>query len=354
MGDDKLSAINQLVNIEALTRWMDSKNLGHGALENIVRLAGGTQNILLKFVRDGNTYVLRRPPESPRLGNDETMLREATVLAALNRSNVPHPNLIALCDDTSVIGTVFYLMQEIKGFNVVSGMPEMHASSRDVRRAMGLSLIDSLAALGKVDYLEVGLDGFGNPDNFLERQVPRWRKQLESYSKQDGWPGPSSLPHLDVITSYLEENIPTTFMPGIMHGDFNISNVMFDLESPQLSAIVDWELATIGDPLLDLGWVGATWKGSGGPDLPILPIDPWDGFPTFEELVVQYAQNSERDLSNMRWYVILACYKLAILLEGTHARACAGKAPKATGDLLHNATIGLMERALHWKNRDDI
>jgi aminoglycoside phosphotransferase (APT) family kinase protein len=120
---------------------------------------------------------------------------------------------------------------------------------------------------------------------------------------------------------------------------------MFDLDGPDLAAIVDWELSTIGDPLLDLGWLLATWPDPDAPPAAAIGVQPWEGFPKADELVSRYAERTTRDVGAIAWYAVLACYKLGIILEGTHARACAGKAPKATGDLLHATTLGLFERA---------
>ena len=124
--------------------------------------------------------------------------------------------------------------------------------------------------------------------------------------------------------------------------------MLYRFDGPELAAIVDWELTTIGDPLLDLGWLMATWPEPDGPEAGNVSVQPWAGFPTADELVERYAGQTDRDLSHMRWYGVLACYKLGIILEGTHARAAAGKAEKATGDALHNQTLGLFRRALRW------
>ena len=122
---------------------------------------------------------------------------------------------------------------------------------------------------------------------------------------------------------------------------------MYRPDSGDLAAIVDWELATIGDPLVDLGWIVACYPGSGGPELPVLRLDPWEGFPSADELIARYGELSSRDLNHIDWFIVLACFRLGIILEGTHARACAGRAPKATGDLLHATAVALMGRALH-------
>lgn len=335
------------VDLLALARWMDGAGLGNGPLEDAALLSGGSQNILLRFTRAGRTYVLRRPPPHLRDNSNETMRREARVLAALAGSAVPHPGFIAVCTDESVIGAVFYLMEPIDGFNAGIGMPDLHATHANVQHRMGLAMVEAAAALGSIDYRAVGLDGFGKPENFLARQVSRWKAQLESYSAFAEWPGPASIPGVEKVAAWLEANRPPDARPGIIHGDFHLANVMFRQDSGELAAVVDWELSTIGDPLLDLGWMMATWRL---PEIePVsLTIEPWIGFPTIDELIAHYATQSDRDVSHAPWYGVLACYKLGCILEGTHARACAGKAPKDTGDKLHAHTVSLFERALMW------
>ena len=337
------------VDLAALAAWMDTQGLGKGPIENAVRLAGGTQNILLKFMRDGRAYVLRRPPPVLRANSNETMRREARMLAALKGTNVPHPGLIAACPDETVLGAAFYLMEPIDGYNATTGLPEPFASSPELRHQMGLSLVDGIAALGAQDYLALGLEGLGKVDNYLERQVGRWKAQLESYAEIPEWDGRKDIPGINRVGDWLDANRPRSFQPGIIHGDYHLANVMFRFDAPRLAAIVDWELTTIGDPLLDLGWLLATWpdeaeKSSAG----TVAVQPWEGFPSADELVAHYAAQTTRDLSGLHWYSVLACYKLGIILEGTYARACAGKAPKETGDDLHRRTIWLLERALRW------
>jgi len=337
----------QPVDLELLAAWMDEFGLRGGAIREAELLSGGTQNILLRFERGGRCFVLRRPPPHLRANSNETMRREARVLAAIADSDVPHPRLIAACPDPDVLGAAFYLMEPVDGFNPTSGLPPLHASDAGIRRAMGLSLVDAIAALGAIDYRRVGLADFGKPEGYLERQVSRWRSQLEGYAALEGYPGPE-IPGVDRVAEWLERHRPARFRPGILHGDYHLSNVMFRNDGPQLAAIVDWELSTIGDPLLDLGWLLATWPGPAGPGAGSIGVQPWSGFPSAEQLVARYRERSERDLSAIEWYAVLACYKLGIILEGTHARACAGKAPKATGDVLHATTVALFERALGW------
>ncbi|MAN65242.1 phosphotransferase family protein [uncultured Hyphomonas sp.] len=333
-----------------LADWMDTKGLGSGPIADVTRLAGGTQNLIFRFRRLDRDYVLRRPSLAPRPRAGETMMREARVLAALAGSKVPHPALVAKCEDDSILGTAFYLMEPVTGFNAVNGMPEPHRSSPALRRRMGLALVEGAAALAHIDYAAAGLEGFGRPENFLERQVSRWRDQLDSYTRLTGWPGPQSLQDVGPLSDYLATNIPPGYRPGILHGDYQLANVMYRYDSPELAAIVDWELSTIGDPLLDLAWIVATWRGY-DPELPVLQVEPWDGFPTADELIRHYADHSLRDMTCINWYVALACFKLGIILEGTHARACAGKAARETGDRLHEAAVSLVQRGLIWSKR---
>lgn len=333
------------VSLAALGSWMDSKGLGNGAVGDPVQLTGGTQNLLFLFERAGRRYVLRRPALKARPGADALMLREARVLEALSGSAVPHPQLVAACDDPQIIGSTFYLMEAVDGFNATTELPPSHTDPA-AQHAMGLALVDGISALGAIDHLAVGLETFGRPEGFLERQVSRWAKEIEGYARVPDWPGQATLPSIDVLQGWLTRHQPSGFSPGIMHGDYHIGNVMYRWDQPALAAIIDWELSTIGDPLLDLAWLVATWPDASGKSVsPTLDVSPWVGFPSAAELVERYRERSSRDLSAIDWYVVLACYKLGIILEGTHVRAHEGKADLAMGKVFHQAAINLFERA---------
>lgn len=335
------------MDLVALAAWMSSRGLGNGPIENCRRLSGGTQNILLRFMRDGRDFILRRPPIHLRANSSETMRREARLLAAIAKTDVPHPALIALCADEGILGASFYLMESVAGFNPTTGLPPLHAGSSALRHRMGLALVEGIAALGALDYMALGLHDFGKTDNYLGRQVGRWKAQLTSYNEFPGWPGPAELPSVNQIADWLEAKQPASFTPGIIHGDYHLANVLFRFDGPELAAIVDWELTTIGDPLIDLGWLLATW-----PQLEdqasTVTVTPWEGFPTSQELVDHYARHSSRNLDHINWYGVLACFKLGIILEGTYARACAARAPMDTGHSLHAKTIRLFDRAIRW------
>jgi aminoglycoside phosphotransferase (APT) family kinase protein len=301
---------------------------------------------MLRFTRAGRPYVLRRGPRHLRPRSNSVILRETRVLAALAGSDVPHPHLIAACDDPGVLGdAVFYLMEPVDGFNAGEGLLPLHAGDPGVRFQMGLSMADALAKLGAVDHVAVGLADFGKPAGFLERQVPRWLAELDSYREYENYPGPD-IPGVDRVAAWLERRRPTTWTPGIMHGDYHAANVMFSRTGPEVVAIVDWEMCTIGDPLLDLGWLLATWRQSDATSAFGGTLFEKGGLASTSDLVEQYARNTTRDLSHITWYTVLACFKLGIVLEGTQARASAGKAPKEVGELLHAATVSLFEQAL--------
>jgi aminoglycoside phosphotransferase (APT) family kinase protein len=338
-----------VIDLQRLRQWMDSAGLGEGELADVRLLKGGTQNLLLHFSRAGRGFVLRRPPRHLRPGSDSAMLREARMLRALAGSTVPHPRFIAECEDKAVLGAAFFLMQPVAGFNAsFAGLPPLHASDPAIRNRMGMAMVDAIAALGQLDPAALGLADLGRPGGFLQRQVQRWKQQLHSYADLPGWPGLAALPDVDPIAAWLDQTRPDDGRPSLIHGDFHLANVLFRHDSGELAAVVDWEMCTVGDPLLDLGWLLATWPRPDGTHHLSHRISPWAGFPAADALVERYRQQSSRDVGHARWYAVLACYKLAIVLEGTHARACAGLASMETGQRLHQAARGLLLRAIEW------
>jgi aminoglycoside phosphotransferase (APT) family kinase protein len=330
-----------LVDLDRIVAWMDERGIEQGPLRDVEQLAGGTQNILIRFGRGERDFVLRRPPPHKRANSDETMRREARVLGALAGTDVPHPELIAAEPDESVIGAAFYLMEPIEGYNVTLGLPPAFAADPVAQHEMGLSMADAIAALGRLDPHERAIVDLGRWEGWGERQVPRWRKQLDGYQQLDGYDGPD-IPGVDEVGTWLDANRPDDLRPGIIHGDFHFANVLIHPTEPRVAAIVDWELATIGDPLLDLGHLLACWPNqTGGAITPVAGAN----LPTTDEVVARYAAGSDRDLDAIGWFRVLACYRLGLILEGTHARACAGLAPKETGDMLHAHTLALFAQA---------
>ncbi|WP_062992367.1 phosphotransferase family protein [Nocardia anaemiae] len=335
----------ELVDFAVVGTWMDEQGLPAGEFENVTALGGGTQNIMLRFTRGGQDYVLRRGPKHLRAKSNDVIRREARLLGALDGTGVRAPKVIAACPDESVLGAVFYLMEPIIGFNPQNELPQLHAGDPEIRRQMGLSAVEAIARLGSLDYQALGLQDYGKPDGFLERQVPRWLGELESYSANAGYPGPE-IPGVRQVGEWLDRNRPAQWRPGILHGDCHLANMMFSFDGPEVAAMVDWEMSTIGDPLLDLGWQIATRPEPGTTGAALIgKLGAVGGLPTPQDMIEHYGKFSDRDLSNVTWYTVLACFKLGIVLEGTHARAFAGKAPKQVGDFLHAITLELFERA---------
>ncbi|WAH61372.1 phosphotransferase family protein [Pseudomonas silvicola] len=297
--------------------------------------------------REGARFVLRRPPRHLRAHSNSTMQREARVLAALKGSNVPHPELLAACSDDSVIGASFYVMEALEGCAPVEQLQGRYATDKHWRWQMGEAFVDAAASLGALDYQALGLADFGKPDNWHGRQVERWRSQLDSYRETPGYEL-SDLHQIDRVGQWLMDNLPAGGRIGIIHGDLQWPNVMFSLKAAKITGLIDWELSTLGDPLLDLAWVLTSWREPGDPQggsgaNPI--VRPWDGFMSRADLVSLYGQLSGRDMSSMPWYFVLACYKLACLLEGTYARSLSGKAPTEIGVYLHDYASWLIRKA---------
>ncbi|WP_084514555.1 phosphotransferase family protein [Nocardia acidivorans] len=334
-----------LVDFAVVGKWMDEQGLPGGDFEEVKPLGGGTQNIMLRFTRGGRDYVLRRGPKHLRAASNNVIRRESRILEALAGTGVRAPRVIAAGADESLIGANFYLMEPIIGFNPQNELPPLHAGQPEIRRQMGLSAVEAIARLGSLDHEALGLADYGKPEGFLERQVPRWLKELDSYSVNEGYAGPE-IPGVDRVGDWLDRNRPAQWRPGILHGDCHLANMMFSYDGPQVAAMVDWEMSTIGDPLLDLGWQIATRPEPGTTGAALIgTLGAVGGLPTAAEMTEHYGKFSDRDLSNVTWYTVLACFKLGIVLEGTYARASAGKAPKQVGDFLHAITLELFEKA---------
>ena len=239
----------------ALQRWVRKQGLG-STVSDVQPLTGGTQNIVVRLQIDGRPMVLRRPPVHPRPTSDKTMLREIAALSTLTGTPVPHPGFIAGCDDLDVLGVVFYLMELVDGFNPGDDMDDAYVRDSSMRHQVGLSYAASLAQLGNVAWEGSPLAELKRPGSFLERQVPQFLRLLESY-RHEGY-DPESLAVTE-LAEWLASNRPPDGKPGILHGDPHLSNVLLRRDRPELAAFVDWEMCTIGDPLLDLGWMLICW-----------------------------------------------------------------------------------------------
>jgi aminoglycoside phosphotransferase (APT) family kinase protein len=333
-----------LIDWSRLDAWLATQDVpGSGPITSVQKLTGGLQNNVFLLRRGGETCVLRRPSKHLRPGSNETMLREARVLKALTGTAVPHPQFYAVCDDPTVIGACFYLMEPLEGFAPSQQLPGSYATDSAWRRSMGEELVRGAAALASVDHRAVGLADLGKPDGWHERQVSRWRSQLESYRSMPNYDG--ALPNVDEVGRWLTDNLPKDTRIGIVHGDFQFANVMFSRQAPRISGVVDWELTSLGDPFLDLGWILTSWWEQGDPDGKKPLLQPWDDFMSRDQLVRMYGEITGRDTSVAPWFFVLACYKLACLLEGTYARSKQGQVPANVGHHVHAYALWLMNKA---------
>ena len=331
-----------LVDPDALARWLDVQGFPPGPVQHLAELEGGTQNLLVRFCRAGTAYVLRRPSRHPRPRAGEIILREARVLEALAATDVPHPRWAATCADESVLGVPFLVMRAVDGVNPMVQLPS-YAAAAAGRRELGRAAATELARIGRVDYVAAGLADFGRPDGFLSRQVPRWLGEWDSYRRLPGYPG-EPLPGMDELAEFLTGNQPPDQPPGLMHGDFHFGNLLVDASQPRVAAVLDWEMATIGDPLVDLGrFVASLPDGNETVESHGTLWEAGDVGPV-SEIVAAYSAVSDRSLDALDWYVVLACFKLGIILESSNARACAGLTDVAIGDRLHAMSVALFAR----------
>lgn len=310
------------------------------------RVRGGHSNETFFLWRGADQWVMRRPPRGPYLPTAHDVAREWRVLSALQPTAVPTPQPILFCADTGIIGEPFYLMEHLQG-EVFRGQTPPWAADPATRRAVGLALVDALAQLHQVDWHAAGLEGFGKPDGYLERQVRRWAGQLAGARTRD-------IPALDQVTQWLGDHIPESPPATIVHGDFRLDNAMFATDLPvRLVGILDWEMSTLGDPLADLGYLLAFWREAGDPAPALTAENAWrlteePGYPTRAELVAHYADCTGQTFAPgaIAFYQALAVWKMAILLEGSYKRFQTGVTDDPFFEELENGVPALAQQAL--------
>lgn len=269
------------------------------------------------------------------------MQREIAVLRTLADSAVPHPRLVAACENLDVLGVVFYLMEEVDGFNPGNEIAEAYVRNPAMRHQVGLNYAADVARLGRAAWQGSPLESWKRPGSFLERQVPQWRTAVTAYRAQDGYDH-HSLPGVDDLCDWLEAGIPGDYVPGIVHGDIHLNNTMLRRESPEVAAFVDWEMCTIGDPLLDLGWMLVCWPSDPNPLGAAGYLAELGGLASRTELLAAYRAAGGRSTEQLDWYLALACLKLGVVIEGTWARYLAGRASRESGQRLHESAVTLM------------
>jgi aminoglycoside phosphotransferase (APT) family kinase protein len=308
-----------VIDVERLATWMDSTDLpGKGEPIECSFITGGSQNELYEIRRGDLHAALRIPPAAAPESRDEGIFREWRIIEALDGTDVPHTAGVAVCTDKDVLGRTFYLMGFVDGWSpvVLRHWPAPFDSDPVERQNLAYQLVEGIGLLSKVDWQARGLEGFGRPEGFHDRQVERWTRFLNRIKGRE-------LPGFEETAAWLRAHRPIDYVPGLMHGDYQFANVMFKHGAPaQLAAIVDWEMGTVGDPKVDLAWVLQSW-----------PTDTSDesqtrgsyadltGMPSKEQLMQRYSDVSGRQVDDLDYYIILAKWKMGVVLEQGYQRA---------------------------------
>jgi aminoglycoside phosphotransferase (APT) family kinase protein len=334
-----------VIDVVRLGRWMDDAGLSKGGPVEARYISGGSQNEIYEIRRGELHGALRIPPSAAPASRDEGILREWRILDALEGTDVPHAPAIAACSDPEVLGRTFYLMGFVDGWSPMGledhRWPGPFDTDVEARRGLAFQLVEGIALLSKVDWQAKGLGDLGRPEGFHERQVDRWTAFLDRIKGRE-------LPGFDEAAAWLRAHRPIDYVPGLMHGDYQFANVMYRHGAPaRLAAIVDWEMGTVGDPKLDLGWVVQSWpEDTTAREAAESGYVDMLGMPARDDVLAHYAAVSGRQVDDIDYYVILAKWKLAVVLEQGYQRAGDDEKLQAFGpivlDLMQGAA-GLAE-----------
>jgi aminoglycoside phosphotransferase (APT) family kinase protein len=309
-----------LLVLDPLEAFLDQHGLGSGAVV-ASPIGEGHSNVTYLIERSGEEFVLRRPPRPPLPPSAHDVLREARLLRALRDTPARVPDVLAVGADEQIIGAPFYVMERVEGDVIVTSMPPA-LDNPEQRLATAHELIEALVEIHAVDWQAVGLEGFGKPTGYLERQLRRFLGLWEINKTRE-------IPAVESVAAWLGENMPESGPATIVHGDFRLGNTMFAPgPSARLAAVLDWEMATIGDPLADLGYLCMMWTEAddprGGMRDSLGAVTRGEGFPTRAEMIARYEERSGRSMKDIRWYMTLALWKSIVFMEGNYKRAVAG------------------------------
>ncbi|HEY1834128.1 MAG TPA: phosphotransferase family protein [Solirubrobacteraceae bacterium] len=309
-----------LLVLEPLEAFFDEHGLGNGEIV-ASPIGEGHSNVTYLIRRDGAEVVLRRPPRPPLPPSAHDVLREARLLRALAPTPARVPDVLAVGSDESVIGSPFYVMERVEGEVIVTDMPA-YLDEPAERRRTAEELIDALVEIHSVDWMAAGLEDFGKPTGYLERQLRRFNGLWELNKTRE-------IEAVESVGAWLGANLPSSPTATIVHGDFRLGNTIYAPQAPaRLAAVLDWEMATIGDPLADLGYLCMMWSEAGDPTGGLRQhlgsVTRGEGFPTRAELIARYEERSGRSMGDIRWYTTLALWKSVVFMEGNYKRAISG------------------------------
>lgn len=302
-----------------LRPWLEKTLPDFAGIDRLEKFSGGQSNPTYRLDSGGKSYVLRRKPFGPLLPSAHAIDREYRLLSTLAPEGFPVPRPLALCEDDGVIGAMFYMMELIEGRNYWDGsLPEL---DRSERRPHYKAMVDAIAKLHSIDHVEIGLGDFGASGNYVGRQVQRWTKQYRAAQTDD-------IPEVERLIDWLPKTLPGQTRTSIIHGDYRVDNVIFDRTLPQVRAILDWELATIGDPLADFAYFAMAWiiPAEGRSGLGGIDVDA-EGIPRLEDIVACYCAATGRDrLPDLHWYFSYNLFRLVGIIQGIKKRMAEGNA----------------------------
>ncbi|KGJ75153.1 aminoglycoside phosphotransferase [Cryobacterium roopkundense] len=313
-----------LLILEAVEKFLDAQGLGSGPLR-WARIGDGQSNVTYRIERGTDVFVLRRGPRPPLPKSTHDMVREARIQQLVAAEGVPVPRILAVCADESVLGVPFYVMSFLSGITVADKVPAL-LGSPEQRAATSAAVVDTLVQLHRVPVTAGGLATFGRPDGYLRRQVERFGSLWSVNTTRD-------LPDVARIGRWLGENIPQSQTASVIHGDYRTGNLLFAADAPaRVLAVLDWEMATVGDPLADLGYLTATYSepGSTSTPLELTGVTRQPGYLSRHELVDRYQEQMPLDLRELNWYQALALWKASIFCEAIYTRWLNGERPDDT------------------------
>lgn len=330
------------IDVDRVTNWLVDNVEGAVGPFDFALITGGRSNLTFRVTgSDGTRFVLRRPPTGHVLATAHDMAREHRLITAVGRTSVPVPRTLGLCTDDSVNGAPFYVMSFVDG-EVLDAPEKADLLPVALRRSAAEHLVEVLADLHAADVDEIGLGDLARRDGYVERQIRRWTTQWANSKTRE-------LPEIDAVAERLAAGVPEQQGVSVAHGDFRFGNVLTDVSTGRIAAVLDWELCTLGDPLADLGYLGVYWVGDDGQGRHNDPTSA-PGFPSYREIVDRYAARTGRDVSRIGYYVAFSSFRLAVISEGVYARyvhgAMADQVDPAVLDQFRQGTEDLARTAL--------